>query len=220
MKPIALFICAGAIFLASCNNDTKTDGTAKKDSSSVSTSETMKEKPWVPVDSATAMAKMMEYGKPGPMHAMMASWNGTWNGETTMWEYEGAAPKTSTGTAVNTMIMGGKYQSSKHSGNMMGMPFEGASTMGYDNATKKFVSTWIDNWSSGIMNMSGDWNEATKTLTLTGTMPDILRPGSECTLKENFKVVDDNTQILEMYGPDPKTGKEFKMMEIKLTRKK
>jgi hypothetical protein len=30
----------------------------------------------------------------------------------------------------------------------------------------------------------------------------------------------DNNEFMEMYGPDPKTGKEYKMMEIKYSRKK
>ncbi len=103
---------------------------------------------------------------------------------------------------------------------MMGMAFEGMSLMAYDNAIKKFTSSWIDTWSTGIMNMSGSWDEATKSITLSGTMPDICRPGKECTMREVYKVADDNTHIMEMYGPDPKTGKEMKMMEIKFTRKK
>lgn len=73
---------------------------------------------------------------------------------------------------------------------------------------------------TGIMLMKGTWDDGSKTLTLTGTMPDITRPGKECKLKETFKVVDDNTQIMSMYGPDPATGKEYKMMEMKMTRKK
>lgn len=175
---------------------------------------------WVPVPDSIAMQKMMEYGTPGPMHAMLASWDGTWIGETTMWPSESAPPMSSKGTAVNTMIMNGKYQMSKHSGDMMGMPFEGQGIMGYDNATKEFTSTWVDNMSTGVMIMKGTWDEGSKTLTLTGTMPDITRPGKECKLKETFKVVDDNTQIMSMYGPDPATGKEYKMMEIKMTRQK
>ncbi len=215
MKKITLTLCTVALLLFACNNEKKTDDKKTSD-----TKEGKIEEPWVPVDSATMMAKMMEYGTPGPMHTMLASWNGTWNDETTMWEYEGATPQKSTGTAVNTMIMGGKYQHSTHSGNMMGMPFEGMSIVGYDNATKQFVSSWVDNWSTGIMNMSGTWDDATKTMTLTGTMPDICRPGKECSFREVFKVIDDNTQHMEMYGPDSKTGKEMKMMEINLTRKK
>jgi len=68
--------------------------------------------------------------------------------------------------------------------------------------------------------MEGNWDNATKTMTMSGSMPDICRPGKECTMREVFTMVDDNTQKMEMYGPDPKTGKEFKTMEIVMTRKK
>lgn len=34
------------------------------------------------------------------------------------------------------MIFGGRYQLSNYKGNFMGMPFEGMSIMGYDNAKK------------------------------------------------------------------------------------
>jgi len=188
MKRIILTACSATLLLIACNNSGETKD-SKSDSTSTTTAvntDVKKDEAWVPVDSAAAMKAMMEYGTPGEMHKMLASWNGTWSGETTVWESEGAAPMQSTGTAVNSMIFDGRYQTSTHKGNMMGMPFEGRSTMGYDS----------------------------------GTMPDITRPGKECSLREVFTVVDDNTQRMEMYGPDPKTGKEFKMMEIKMTRKK
>ncbi len=218
MKRIALTLFTASIVLFACNSSDKKEGSKE------STSDTTGTKPaddvWVPVDSATAMNKMMEAGTPGPMHQLLTSWSGTWNGETTSWDYEGATPAKSISTAVNTMMVGGKYQSSKHSGNMMGMPFEGFSIMGYDNVTKQFVSTWIDNWGTGIMNFTGSWDAASKTLTMAGSYPDMLRPGKECKMREVFKVIDDNTQHMEMYGPDPKTGTEFKVMEMHLTRKK
>lgn len=221
MKQNLIAFCLAALLFAACNNEKKDDG--NKDESGTSTTvseETNKEEPWVPVDSATMMQKMMDYGTPGDMHTMMNSWNGNWNTESTMWDYEGATPQKSTGSAVNSMIMSGKYQSTKYSGNMMGMPFEGMSITGYDNAQKKFVSSWVDTWSTGIMNMSGTWDAASKSMTLTGKTPDICRPGKECTMREVYKVIDDNTHLMEMYGPDPKTGKEMKAIEIKFTRKK
>jgi hypothetical protein len=163
MKKKLLSIFTAALLFAACNDEKKENTEAQSATSNAASADVPKEEAWVPVDSATMMQKMMEYGTPGAMHQMLASWNGTWRGETTMWDYEGAAPQKSTGTAVNTMIMNGKYQSSKHSGNMMGMPFEGMSVTGYDNATKKFTSTWIDNWSTGIMTMTGSWDDASKT---------------------------------------------------------
>jgi hypothetical protein len=216
MKRTILTACSAMLLLIACNNnETKKDAPGSE-----ATSELKKEEAWVPVDSATMMKAMMDYGTPGKMHQLMASWNGNWASESTMWEYEGAAPQKSAGTAVNSMIIGGRYQSSKHTSSMMGMPFEGMSMMGYDNAAKQFVSTWVDNWGTGIMTMSGPWDEATKTLTLSGSMPDICRPGKECSMREVFSIIDDNTQNMVMYGPDSKTGKEFKIMEMKLSRKK
>lgn len=221
MKKTFLSICTATVLLIACNNNGETKD-IKNDSASttVSTTESKSNEAWMPIDSATRMKAMIEYATPGKMHEILASWNGTWNSESTFWDYEGAPSQKSTGTAVNSMIIGGHYQSSKHTGNMMGMPFEGMSITGYDNAKKQFVSTWIDNWGTGIMNMSGTWDEATKTMTLTGTMPDICRPGKECSLKEVFTVIDNNTQNMVMYGPDPNTGKEFKVMEMKMSRKK
>ncbi len=217
MKRITLMLCSATVLLFACNSS-GSDSNNKKDSTA--TTEVKKEGAWVPVDSATMMKAMMDYGTPGKMHEMMASWNGTWNADMTMWDHEGAPPQKLIGTAVNTMILGGRYQSTKHSGNMMGMPYEGMSTTGYDNASKQFISSWIDNMGTGIMIMKGPWDEATKTLTLTGTMPDMCRPGKECTEREVFRVVDADTQKMELYGPDPKTGKEMKVMEINMTRKK
>jgi len=222
MKRIALTICAATFLLVSCNNSADDKKPASGDTAATDKKDKMadekKTEAWVPVDSATMMKAMMDYATVGDMQKMLAASNGTWKGDMNMWEYEGAAPMKSPVTEVNTMIMGGRYQSSKNTGNMMGMPFEGQGITGYDNAKKKFVSTWIDNFGTGIMSMEGTWDAATKSMTMTGSMPDICRPGKQCSMREVFTMIDDKTQKLEMYGPDPKTGKEFKTMEILLKK--
>jgi hypothetical protein len=213
MKNIVITLCAVSVFFA-CKSENK--DTAKPDSAT-SAAATAKTDEWVPVDSATAMKSMMEYAAPGKEHAMLAKSNGTWNAETTMWMAPDAPPMVSKGTAVNKMIMGGRYQQMTFKGDMMGQPFEGVGTTAYDNARKIWTSSWIDNMSTGIMNMEGTWDDATKSMTTKGKM---LCPanGKWCEMKEVFKIVDDNTQVMEMYGPDMKTGKMYKNMEIKLTR--
>ncbi len=181
--------------------------------------DTLASEEWKPVDSATATKAWIEYATPSDMHQMLAKSDGNWMGETTMWMEDGGKPMTSTSEAVNKMMFDGRYQMSNHKGNMMGMPFEGLSIVAYDNSKKKFVSTWIDNMGTGIMNMEGDWNPSTKSIEFKGKMTDPSRPGKDCDVREVFTFVDDNTQKMEMYGPDPKTGKEFKTMEIKFTKK-
>ena len=69
------------------------------------------------------------------------------------------------------------------------------------------------------MMMEGTWDDATKTITSKGKMV-CSANGKEMEMREVFKIVDDNTQVMEMYGPDMKTGKEYKTMKIKYTRKK
>ena len=102
---------------------------------------------------------------------------------------------------------------------MMGMPFEGITTTAYDNIAKQYVSTWIENMGTSIMVMTGSRDAATNSLNLSGKQKNPAN-GLECTIRQVYKMNDDNNHVLEMYGPDPQTGKEYKMMEIKYTRKK
>lgn len=219
MKRLILTTCTAAFLFVACNNDKN----AEEKTASETTTDSKMDKPeekkeWIPVDSARGMQAMMEAGTPGEPHKMIASSTGSWNAEMTHWMGEGAPPMKGVGKSVNTMIYGGRYLQSKFNGDMMGAPFEGTSIMGYDNTEKKYFSNWIDSWSTAMMTSWGTWDDASKSMTLTGTMKNPAN-GLECHLKEVFKIVDDNTQVMEMYGPDPKTGKEYKMMEIKYTKK-
>ena len=219
MKRLILMLFA-TLFLFSCTNEKKTeDKTSAETSSDSAPADSPKDKAWIPIDSAMmdkAWKESMTLGEP---HKMLAKGAGTWSGDVTMWMANGAPPMKSTATMVTNMVFNGLYQQSKHKGDMMGAPFEGMSTTGYDNTKKEFFSTWIDNMGSGILVTTGNWDDGNKTITLSGTMKNPAN-GLDCSVREVFKMVDDNNQILEMYGPDPQTGKEFKSMEIKYTRKK
>lgn len=104
------------------------------------------------------------------------------------------------------------------SSTMMGMPMTGKSLTGYDNAKKKFVSSWIDNLGSGIVRMEGTYDEATKTLHLKGKQSD-PGTGGESDIRQEQKWIDDDTYVLSMYGTGH-DGKEQKFMEGTFKRKK
>ena len=164
------------------------------------------------------MKAWMEYMTPGEIHKEMAKWDGEWNEEMTMWMAPGAPAQKSTATCVNKMILGGRYQSSMHTGSFNGMPFEGMSTVAYDNVKKTFVTTWIDNMGTGMMVMEGKWDEKTKTLNTKGKQTDPMT-GKDMDVRETFQIIDDNTQKMEMFMT-PAGGKEYKSMEVVFTRKK
>jgi hypothetical protein len=163
------------------------------------------------------MKNWQDYMTPGPMHALMAKDVGNWDGDVTMWMSPDAPPEKSTMTGEVRMILNGLYQEGINKGNFNGMPFEGRSIVAYNNATKKFENTWIDNFGTGIMLLTGTYDSATKTTTMTGTM---LNPmtGKDCNYRQVITYIDDNTQKMEMY--DNTFGTERKSMEIKLTRRK
>ncbi|QEH43410.1 DUF1579 domain-containing protein [Chitinophaga sp. XS-30] len=158
----------------------------------------------------------MDYMTPGSMHKMLALGDGEWKSEMKFWMAPGAPPSTQSGTCTNKMILGGRYQESRHVSSFAGQPFEGISTLGYDNAKKVFQSTWVDNMGSGIMFLEGKWDDATRSITFTGKTTDPVS-GKEQLVREVFKWVDDNTQFMEMYMMTD--GTEFKSMEMTLTRK-
>ena len=214
MKQITLTLCAATMLLFACNDKKKTDeGKTATTETKMESKETM-----AMPDSATMMKNWQDYMTPGDVHKMMAKWDGTWNGDVTMWMNPGAPEQKSTSTAVNKMVFNGLYQQSTHTGNMMGMPFNGMSTVAYDIHKKEFMSTWIDNMGSGIMLLKGPWDEATKTITLKGTMTD-AGTKADVDVRETFQIIDDNTQEMKMYVMMP-DGKEFNTMNIKFTRKK
>ena len=159
----------------------------------------------------------MNYMTPGPIHQWMAKGVGEWKVETKMWWDENSKePLVTTGTCVNSMILGGRYLQSKHTSEIMGMQFEGIATTAFDNGKKIFISSWVDNMGTGMYKMEGTLDEKTNTVTMKGTAFDPIT-GKDCTMREVQKFIDDNNIFIEYFVN--KGGKEYKSMELKLTRK-
>lgn len=163
------------------------------------------------------MQNWMDYMTPSDVHKMLAKADGEWNEEIEMWMDPNAPSQKMSASCVNKMILGGRYQESINTGDFQGMPFEGISITGWDNARKLFVTTWIDNMGTGIMYLEGPWDDATKSINMKGKMTDPMT-GKMTDIRQVMKFVDDNTQIMEQYGM--KDGKEYKSMVIRFTRKK
>lgn len=159
---------------------------------------------------------MMEYMMPGDMHKWMASIAGEWKTSNTMWMQPGAPPMTSEGTCKNEMMFDGRYMQTTHTSSIMGMPFTGIGMMGYDNALKMFVSTWIDNMGTGIMYGKGSYDAENKKIEIKGMMVDPMQK-KEIAYREVFTIKDDKNMMMEMFAD--MNGKEHKCMELKYVKK-
>lgn len=163
------------------------------------------------------MQAMMAAMTPGAPHKQLARMAGDWTFTNKMWMAPGAPPAESTGTMTAEMILGGRYVQSVWKGNLMGQPFEGRGTDGYDNVARQHVSSWVDNMGTGILYMTGSCDAEGKVCTSSGDMIDPVtnKPGSMKTVttwtdNDNFK--------FELFGRDG-NGQEMKMMEMVLKRK-
>lgn len=162
------------------------------------------------------MKSWQVYMTPGEVHKMVSKFDGVWTEDVTMMMNPSTAPTKGMLKATNRMIFGGRYQESKHSGTMDGKPFEGFSTLGYDNSKKVFQSTWIDNMGTGTMFLEGMWDESTKTIRYKGKCMDPMS-GQELDVREDYVIVDDNNHKLTMYMTMPGQP-EMKTMEIAMKR--
>ena len=159
----------------------------------------------------------MAFMTPGEEHKMLAKDDGQWNEEVTVFMDPSVPPMKSKSVCTNTMMLGGRYQRSIHKGDMMGMPFEGESTVGYDNGRKVWFSTWVDNMGTGIMYGEGVFDKSKNALVLTGKMTD-PSTSKAVDYKEVMTFQDADHQKMEMYLMVE--GKEIKTMEILFTRMK
>lgn len=158
-------------------------------------------------------------GTPGEMQERLANDVGEWHGKTTMWMVPGAEPVESESEVTITPILDGRYTKVDWEGDMPGMgPYQGYGIYGFDNVSRQFVATWIDNHSTGIMTGTGKLSSDGKTLTwrYTHNCPITKKP---TTMRDVETITGPNTKTLEMFGIDPKSGKEFKMMSVQLTKK-
>lgn len=165
-------------------------------------------------------AMMEEYKKlavPGAPHKMMAGLAGSWTTRTRASMGPGKPPMESAGTCEQEMILGGHYLRQEYTGDMMGDKFTGINLIGYDNHTRKYVSTWIDSMSTGIYYFEGTASADGKTITQECSYDDPVR--GPLVWRSVTRIVDDNTMEYEMYIT-PKGGKEVKEMEMTVTRKR
>lgn len=173
------------------------------------------------------MAKMMEMmtemGKVGENHKLLGNLAGSWTYTVKMWMDPSGKPQESKGTSTRKAIMDGRFYVAEHTGKfkmpgadgkMQDMNFKGMAIEGYDNVKKKFVSSWVDNMGTMIMNSEGTYDAATKTFTYNAECE--MMPGKISKIREVIKIVDNDHHVFEWY--DNMHGPEAKTMEISYTR--
>src|SRR5512143_2534076 len=170
------------------------------------------------MDMETMMAEYKRLSAPGAPHEMLAKLEGSWTTKTRAAHTEpGKPPVESAGTCEQKMILGGHYLQQEYTGDMMGETFTGINIIGYDNHTKRYVSTWIDSMSTAIYYFRGTASADGRTITQECSYDDPVR--GPLLWRSVTRIVDEDTLEYEMYIK-PRGGKENKEMEMTVIRKK
>jgi hypothetical protein len=168
-------------------------------------------------DEKAMMEAMAKVAAPGENHKKLEAFVGTWDTKVTSWMMPGQPPLTSTGKSKNTMTLGGRYLEQHFEGSFMGQPFHGLGYTGYDNVTKKWWGSWIDDMGTGMMVSEGQM-EGDGVWAFDSKMADPMT-GQMTAMKEKLTIRDKDHHSMEMWMPGP-DGKLFLSMQIDYTRAK
>jgi hypothetical protein len=169
-------------------------------------------------DEKAMMEAMQKAMTPGEGQKKLAPMVGTFDAKVRTWMDPSQPPEDTVGTSVNTWALGDRYVQVKFDGVFMGETFTGLGYTGYDNVSKKYMSSWMDTASTGMMLSTGTMDAAGKVLTMKATMSDPMT-GKTSTSDEKVTIADNDHHTMEMWTKAA-NGKNFKMMEIQYTRKK
>jgi hypothetical protein len=143
---------------------------------------------------------------------------GTWHAQVKMYEDPSKPPQESTATVTGAMVMEGRFLEQKIEGKFAGGAFKGLGITGYDPIRKMYSMFWIDSVGNQMMVRYGTFDAKTKTFTFLAEEVNEFSGGKKWKTRDVMRLVNDNEHIAEMFVT-PEGGKEFKMMEIKYTRK-
>ncbi|MFK7738848.1 MAG: DUF1579 domain-containing protein [Planctomycetota bacterium] len=154
---------------------------------------------------------------PGPQkeHQPLAAQVGTWDAKMEYTDFTTGKAATSKGTSIRKQPLGGMWLIDQFQTTMMGMPFKGMGTTGYDPAKKKYVGTWIDSMTPSLMVLEGNYDKTGKILTMSGM--GVGMDGKPAMHRMVTTEKDANTHVFEMFvaGPDG----DIKVMTITYTRR-
>jgi len=163
----------------------------------------------------TAAPEWLKNTLPNENHTVLKNFVGKWKNTAKFWMEPNAKAEEMTGTTNNTLIMGGRFLQTVHTGKATKTQpaFSGQGLLGYDVIRGEFQSTWIDNMNTALMFTTGKYNADTKTLTEEGTTSCPITGDKNKWFRAEWKVVDAKTYAYTMFSKS-KEGTEYKSLEI------
>jgi hypothetical protein len=166
---------------------------------------------------ALLAATLQDMPKPQKEHEWLQQIVGEWEAEVEAVMAPDQPPVKSKGTEVSRMV-GGFWAILENKGEMMGAPFTGIMTLGYDPTKKKHVGTWIDSMTSHLWTYEGTVDDSGKVLTLETQGPGHDDPAKIVKYRETIEIKDKDHKIFR--SSREVEGKWVNFLTIHYRRKK
>ncbi len=160
-----------------------------------------------------------DHAEPARNHEWLKQLVGEWDIQFKMYVQPGQPPAEAAGTdSVRTL--GEHWVIAETRTTMMGAPYRGILSLGYNSLKKQFNGTWMDSFGGQLWVYKGTLNDAGDTLTLETEGPCLLQgPDKTARYKEVIQITgkDSRTFNSSMETPD---GTWMKIVTIEYRRKK
>ncbi len=135
--------------------------------------------------------------QPSAEHTFIQKHIGVWDVKCRFFMAPDAPPVES--NAVDTVTgIGAFWNVGRFEADFMGMPFVGASQLGFLPEEKCYVSTWIDAMSTFLFVLKGNFDASGKVLNLQGMAPNPA-DGAMVPQRVEHEFIDDNNQKMRMF---------------------
>lgn len=166
-------------------------------------------------DAEKQMAAEMAMGEPAPEHARLAALEGKWNVTARWWPAPGKQPMEFGGTAVNHMILGGRFLESR-TVTKSDATYESLAVFGFDRRKGEYTMVGFDSMGTYSITAAGVWDEKTSSIALSGAEAE---PGAKSAMRYRMRIravtKDEYRMTMSFFLPD---GTEWTAVESIYTR--
>lgn len=153
---------------------------------------------------------------PEEQHQRLMAFAGEWDSTIQMRMGPGTEASESTGSMVNTPVLGGRYLEQKYSSEGE-MAFEGRGFWGYNSNSGEYEGFWIDSWSTFMQRENGHYDPSTNSWEMIGFF---VEPTSKTKMRKRtvIEVISESEHNLKMFFAAEDGADEWLCMEINYTR--
>jgi hypothetical protein len=159
-----------------------------------------------------------DHDEPAKDHEWLKQLVGEWDIQFKMYMQPDQPPAEAAGTD-SVRALGDHWVVAETKTTMMGVPYSGILSLGYDPQKEHFNGTWIDSFGGHLWVYKGTLNDAGDTLTLETEGPSIQAPDKTARYREVIQITDEDSRTFTS-STEAGDGTWMKIVTIEYRRKK